>query len=515
MNQMKKLPPQMGWSTWNQYRQNISEELILNTAKQMKALGLLEAGYQYINLDDCWQQSQRDADLQLQFDYGRFPSGAGIVKKLNDLGFKAGIYSSSGHYTCEDMPGSYGYELIDAKTFADWGFEYLKYDYCHVVDLPTDPHYQLKGFATETPPILYLAAHLEKEKEETCLLAEVATLTGAAKMIDQAITGLNQPKSTATFQINAPSAGTYTLALGYLKEVSLHRQFVLIKTATKNYQVWFPASSGWSDTARVMVDVYLEEGENQLILTNPIRGQKEDSMMRYAKMGEALQQVQPAHKPIFYSICEHGRTEPWTWAASFAGSWRSTHDIHATWIGIMNCYEPTADLWKYQQPGSYNDPDMLEVGVGHLSDEEYLTHFVLWCMMSAPLILGMDVTKLKPEHLAIIKNKKLINMNQDPLMLQASRHHLEEDLDLLIKPLSDDQVAVCFFNKADGPNTSKTYDISHILSKDVRVQMTTGVPLDVENVLTEEKMQLGAAITIPPLSAHQVALYLIGGKNNE
>ena len=285
MSKRKILAPQMGWSTWNQYRQDISEELVLKNAKLMKEKGLLEAGYKYINLDDCWQQSRRGSDGKLQFDTGRFPNGAGIARQLNALGFKAGIYASSGNLTCEDMLGSYGYEDLDAKTFADWGFEYLKYDYCHVVDLPTDPHYELKGFAIETPPILYLAVALEKGKEERCFGGSTAQLSGSARLDEGAIIGLNQPKSSASFKVVAPRTGTYMIALGYLKKAALHRQFILLSTAYGNYQVWFPASSGWSKTARVMIDVHLQAGVNELTLTNPIRGQKEDSMMRYARMG--------------------------------------------------------------------------------------------------------------------------------------------------------------------------------------------------------------------------------------
>ena len=99
------LTPPMGWSSWNAFRNKINEKLILEVADAVKASGLQDAGYQYINLDDCWQSSLRDENGRLQGDLTTFPSGIpALVRALNEKGFKAGIYSSNGTLTCEDLP---------------------------------------------------------------------------------------------------------------------------------------------------------------------------------------------------------------------------------------------------------------------------------------------------------------------------------------------------------------------------------------------------------------------------
>ena len=124
--------PPMGWSSWNTFRQNISEEIILSTAVAMRKTGLYDAGYKYINLDDCWQSSMRDKNGRLQGDLEKFPSGIShLISQINQLGMKVGLYSSNGTLTCEDLPASLGTEVLDAKTIAEWGCEFFKYDFCH------------------------------------------------------------------------------------------------------------------------------------------------------------------------------------------------------------------------------------------------------------------------------------------------------------------------------------------------------------------------------------------------
>ena len=450
---MKKLPPIMGWSTWNQFKQDISEEAVLGVAEAIRDNGLLSAGYRYINLDDCWQASERDENKRLAFDIGRFPSGEGIVAKLNNMGFRAGIYSSSGNLTCEDMPGSYGYEDLDAETFVAWGFEYLKYDYCHVVDLPTDPHHNADNFATDTPPISYIG--VSQDGGEIVIPASQGELTAPATLNDGAIYGLNCPRASCTFTLDIPEAGRYQVAIGYRKKASLHRRFLLMSVGgVPSYQVWFPPTSGWNSPSRVMAMVDLKKGENKITLTNPIRGQCEDTMLRYTRMGEALKKAALRHeRPIFYAICEHGRTTPWEWAGDVASSWRVSGDISPRWEAVVRNYEIAADLHEFQKPGAYNDPDMLEVGIGNLTEEENRSHFILWCMLCAPLILGLDVRKADAKTLALISDPELIAINQDPLLQQASRTKLAPGLDLLIKPLTGDRVAICLFNKSDAVMT--------------------------------------------------------------
>ncbi|KAH9925139.1 glycoside hydrolase superfamily [Fomitopsis serialis] len=118
---------------WNAFVCNIDDTIILETASLMQSLGLQDAGYTQMNLDDCWGEKNRSADGVLQANAERFPSGfINLTSQLHDMGFKAGIYSDSGWRTCQDYPGSYSNELLDAETFQDWGFDYLKYDNCYI-----------------------------------------------------------------------------------------------------------------------------------------------------------------------------------------------------------------------------------------------------------------------------------------------------------------------------------------------------------------------------------------------
>jgi len=121
-----------GWNSWNKFACNISEALIKETADSLVSSGLAALGYNYVNLDDCWQSSTRDASGRVQPDPTRFPSG---LKALGDYihakGLKFGIYSSAGFKTCQAFPASLGIEEIDAEAYAEWGVDYLKFDNCY------------------------------------------------------------------------------------------------------------------------------------------------------------------------------------------------------------------------------------------------------------------------------------------------------------------------------------------------------------------------------------------------
>ena len=123
--------PPMGWNTWNTFGPNINEQLILESAKAMVDTGLKDAGYEYIVIDDMWSLKERDANGRLQPDPVKFPHGMKYISDyVHSLGLKFGMYSCGGYLTCGGYPGSYGHEWTDAQSFAEWGVDYLKYDYC-------------------------------------------------------------------------------------------------------------------------------------------------------------------------------------------------------------------------------------------------------------------------------------------------------------------------------------------------------------------------------------------------
>lgn len=122
--------PLMGWNTWNTFGEDINERLLMETADAMVESGYKDAGYEYVIIDDCWSLKTRDDEGRLQADPDKFPHGMKFVADyIHSKGLKFGMYSDCGYWTCAGYPGSYGYEYIDAKTFAEWGVDYLKYDF--------------------------------------------------------------------------------------------------------------------------------------------------------------------------------------------------------------------------------------------------------------------------------------------------------------------------------------------------------------------------------------------------
>jgi alpha-galactosidase len=129
-NQLALTPP-MGWNSWNLYQCDINEDLIKKTADAMVEKGMLRAGYKYLIIDDCWQIA-RDENGNILPDPEKFPSGIkALADYVHSKGLKFGIYSDAGTKTCQGRPGSRGYEFQDARTYAEWGVDYLKYDWCH------------------------------------------------------------------------------------------------------------------------------------------------------------------------------------------------------------------------------------------------------------------------------------------------------------------------------------------------------------------------------------------------
>ncbi|KDR71599.1 hypothetical protein GALMADRAFT_143854 [Galerina marginata CBS 339.88] len=132
--------PALGWNSWNAYGCNVNSAKVLAAANQFVSLGLKTAGYQYVNIDDCWAMTSRDPNTKrIVPDPSKFPNGINsLATQIHNLGLKIGIYSDAGTNTCADYPGSLGNEAIDAATFNDWGIDYLKYDNCYVPGNWTD-----------------------------------------------------------------------------------------------------------------------------------------------------------------------------------------------------------------------------------------------------------------------------------------------------------------------------------------------------------------------------------------
>jgi alpha-galactosidase len=179
---------------------------------------------------------------------------------------------------------------------------------------------------------------------------------------------------------------------------------------------------------------------------NQSDGSQADYIRRYTAMRNALQAT---GRPIVFSICEWGSSEPWTWAPGVGQLWRTTGDITDDWSSVRSIIAQNAPLAPYAGPGHWNDPDMLEVGNGGMTNLEYRTHMSMWAMMAAPLIAGTDLRTASADTLAILTQPGIIAIDQDPLGVQGSVVHDEDGLMVLDKPLSGGDRAIALYNSTD------------------------------------------------------------------
>ena len=156
VNTLAATPP-MGWNSWNKFGCNVSEDLIRQTADAMVASGMKDAGYQYVVIDDCWQV-ERDSNGNIVVDAKRFPSGMkALADYVHARGLKFGLYSDAGTKTCAGRPGSRGYEFQDARQYAAWGVDYLKFDWCSSSTQDARSSYELMRAALDASgrPIVF------------------------------------------------------------------------------------------------------------------------------------------------------------------------------------------------------------------------------------------------------------------------------------------------------------------------------------------------------------------------
>ncbi|MFZ0282096.1 MAG: glycoside hydrolase family 27 protein, partial [Bacteroidales bacterium] len=172
----------------------------------------------------------------------------------------------------------------------------------------------------------------------------------------------------------------------------------------------------------------------------------QDAKSSYTNMRNALY---AAGRPIVFSICEWGSSKPWEWAGTVGHLWRTTGDISDNWNSMIDIFNRQKDLARYAGPGKWNDPDMLEVGNGGMTTDEYKTHFSLWCMLASPLMAGNDLQKMTPEIKEILLNKEMIAVDQDTLGRQATCYRDNGDYQIWVKALSNNEKAVCLLNKSD------------------------------------------------------------------
>ena len=341
------LTPPMGWNSWNCFAGAVSADKVKHAADALVKSGLAQHGWTYINIDDYWQNHRNSKDPALRGPFrdasgnivpnSRFPDMKSLAAYIHGLGLKAGLYSSPGPWTCGGCAGSWQHEEPDAKTYAAWGFDYLKYDWCSYVQTDTN----------RTWP----TAEQRKKYERDML---------------------KQPY-------------------------------------------------------RVMHDALVKQPRD-----------------------------------IVFSLCQYGMGNVWEWGAEVGGNcWRTTDDITDTWQSMSNIGFKQDPAVPFAGPGHWNDPDMLIVGqVGwgrlhptRLTPDEQYTHISLWCLLSAPLLIGCDLEKLDDFTLGLLENDEVLAVDQDSLGQEAGCVSSNGTLRVFAKDLDDGAKAVGLFNLGDQPAT--------------------------------------------------------------
>ncbi|MFD0619710.1 NPCBM/NEW2 domain-containing protein [Paenibacillus sp. GCM10027629] len=433
------LTPPMGWNSWNKFGGNIDQWKIMAMADAMVENGMKDAGYEYINIDDNWMAGSRDANGDLVPDPTRFPDGIkGVADYVHSKGLKLGIYSSNGTKTCMGLPASQGNEKRDAAKFAEWEVDYLKYDFCY--------NERPSTYAPDLDKIVISDGKNSKTYEAE---SPDNTLVGNAKIAGSKVGFIgNNSGELIINKINAPTAGTYTLTIYYLNGDASRNLYVSVNGGT-GQQYSLPSSGGWGTVAAYPIQVTLQQGENTIKFYNPEDGSK-ISEQQYGAMRDALVAT---GRQIIFSICEWGANKPWLWGPSVGHLWRTTGDITDTWDSMTTLLDENSVLAQYAGPGHWNDPDMLEVGNGGMTDTEYRAHFSLWSIMASPLIAGNDITAMSDATKEILLNKEVIAIDQDPAGVQGSKIRDDGDYEVWVKPLSNGDKAVLFFNRSQASTT--------------------------------------------------------------
>lgn len=219
----------------------------------------------------------------------------------------------------------------------------------------------------------------------------------------------------------------------------------------------------------------------------------------YTTMSKAIRQ---AGRPIVFSLCEWGDNKPWLWAQEVGHLWRTTGDIHncydcvyshGTWTawGAMQILDKQDGLRQYAGPGTWNDPDMLQVGNGMPNNEER-AHFTMWAMLAAPLMAGNDLRDMSQETLNVLGNKEVIAVNQDSLGIQGFRHEVKDSIETWLKPLSDGKWALTLLNRGKINKTVTMnwddFSVTDPLHAD-RTLSTAGKGYSINNLWTKEELK--------------------------
>jgi alpha-galactosidase len=181
-----------------------------------------------------------------------------------------------------------------------------------------------------------------------------------------------------------------------------------------------------------------------------------DARSAYATMSDALRAT---GRPIVFSFCNWGWYDPWLWGAKSGGNlWRSTQDIRDGWsgerngsLGVLDILDLQVGLAAYAGPGHWNDPDMLEIGNGGMTDAQYRAQFSLWAILAAPLIAGNDLRQMNAATRAILTNREVIAVDQDALGIEGQRVWKDGNTEIWVRPLTGGSEAIVLLNRGEEP----------------------------------------------------------------
>lgn len=507
---LAKVPP-MGWNSWNTFGGNISEEVIKETADAMKTSGLYEVGYNYVVIDDGYLERKRDSQGKIIPDVSKFPRGfKPLADYIHSLGLKFGMYNSAGTGTCMGLAGSWGYEKSDAEQFAGWEIDYFKYDFCNNPIAGRKNGVDGNTLCPNIIKIIISDDNYEKEYYANC-----GQLIGKAELRNNMICNLGDNDGEVIFNIESLREGIFDLSIHYVgdNENNKGRQIKVDINGEESEIYYTPIIEGSKihEIKYINIKVHLKEGNNSLRLYNPFENEEEASIdgaiRSYYEMAKALNSTD---RDILLSICEWGERQPWIWGSKLGHIWRTTCDItfchgEASWKEIIDIYEKNVVLSEYATSEGWNDPDMLVVGLKGLTYEENKSHFSLWCMMAAPLMIGNDIRNMNDDIKRILTNKELIKLNQDILGKQGFRVKKTEDYDILLKPLYNNELGVLIINKSN-----KSIDLT--LSIDELYKYITNViegkDYNIKD-LWDNELILNNIISINNMPSHDVKVYRI------
>lgn len=490
--------PAMGWNSWNAFGSANTQELTKQMADAMVNLELDQAGYQYLVLDDGCYRTERVGE-RLSNEEQKFPDGfRALADYIHGKGLKFGMYNDIGTNLCAGAAvGTCGYEDLDAQSYADWQIDFIKVDNCYYL-------WDNATYSDAANARFVYAPNIRGIKvsgngyEQICQAQEDGVFYGQGIFIHRngyatnigtfdgtniGVTPVGERSGELVFLVSVPEDGSYDILVEYAtgKEEGAGEWLQLAvgepACETRYCDKLLPATSDpeafvWSQP----VNVTLEKGKNTIRLMNHRR--QENVLHSYAVLFEELNRAKPGHD-ICFSICEWGKTQPQNWGYKVGDSWRILNDItfqvgsnqnpgRAAWesgdtASITSQYNKAVIMDEFAGlDKGWNDPDMLVIGMDGITPVMCRTHMNMWCMMNAPLMLGMDLRRLtKGDELwKIIANRAVIALDQDRLGIQAKRIWCSIDrehpdtsyitdndrVDILAKPLADGAAALCFIN---------------------------------------------------------------------